>query len=228
MWIGSTVYFLSDRDGEFNLYSVERGGKDVERLTEHTSFPIEDASAGDGRIVYEQSGYLHVFNPKSPSKTPERIRVGVAADLNETRTRTVTGAKYARDAAISPTGKRAALEFRGEIVTVPAKKGDIHNLTETPGVHERSPVWSPDGKILAYFSDLGGEYTLHSAPQDASAQAKSHARRKAPDSMEGRGGRQTPRKSPTSTTHARFTGSTSPQGRSRRLPRRPFTAPSTQ
>jgi tricorn protease len=175
MWIGSTVYFLSDRDGEFNLYSVERGAKTVDRLTEYTDFPVEDASAGPDKIVFEQAGYLHVYNLKSPSKTPERVKVGVAADLVETRPRIVSGAKFIRDVALSPTGKRAAFEFRGEIVTVPAKKGDVRNLTQTVGTHERSPVWSPDGKSLAYFSDQGGEYALHVRPQDGSGEGKTYA-----------------------------------------------------
>jgi len=174
MWIGSTVYFLSDRDGEFNLYVFERGGKVVERLTEHADFPIEAASAGDGKVIYEQAGYLHIFDPKSPSKSPTRLKVGVAADLVETRARTATGEKFVRNATISPTGKRAAIEFRGEIVTVPAKKGDVRNITQTLGDHERSPVWSPDGKSLAYFSDAGGEYALHVRTQDGSSPAKTY------------------------------------------------------
>ena len=57
-------------------------------------------------------------------------------------------------------------EFRGEIVTVPAEKGDARNLTNTPGAHERSPAWSPDGTRIAYFSDASGEYELHVAPHD--------------------------------------------------------------
>jgi tricorn protease len=53
-------------------------------------------------------------------------------------------------------------------LTVPAEKGDIRNLTNSPGVNERSPAWSPDGTRIAYFSDESGEYALHIASQDAS------------------------------------------------------------
>ena len=164
MWIGDTLYFLSDRGGEFNLFSYRRGSKQVAQLTRHDDFPIESASAGAGRVIYEQGGRLWVFTPSSDE--PKRLKIGVAADLAETRPRYVSGAKYVRGADISPSGQRAVFEYRGEIVTVPAKKGDVRNLTRTIAVHERSPIWSPNGKSIAFFSDASGEYALQVVPQD--------------------------------------------------------------
>ena len=173
MWIGETVYFLSDRGGEFNLYSYDLKSRDVVRRTRHDGFPVESASAGAGRIIYEQAGYLHLFNPSTNDST--RLKIGVAADLAETRPRYVSNVKSIRSADISPSGKRAVFEYRGEIVTVPAKKGDPRNLTETPGAHERSPVWSPDGKSIACFSDAAGEYALHVRPQDGQGEGRVYA-----------------------------------------------------
>ena len=66
-----------------------------------------------------------------------------------------------RSAHISPSGKRAVFDYRGDIVTVPEEFGDPVNLTNSPGVHENYPAWSPDGKHIAYFSDASGEYELH-------------------------------------------------------------------
>jgi tricorn protease len=172
MWVNHTVYFLSDRDGEFNLYSYDPGTKKVARHTEHEDFPIENASAGAGRVIYDQAGYLHLFEPASGHST--RLKISVPADLAETRPRFVNNVKAIRSADISPSGKRAVLEYRGEIITVPAKKGDPRNLTQTPGVHERSPAWSPDGKSLAYFSDESGEYALHVRSQDGKGDARAY------------------------------------------------------
>ncbi len=170
MWMGDTIYFRSDRKGEFNLFSYDLKSKAIKQLTNLTDFPIVSASAGGGQIIFEQAGYLHIFDPRKGQS--RKLTIGVAADLVETRPRFVKGFRYLRDAAISPTGARAVLEFRGEIITIPAEKGDPRNLTNTPGVHERSPIWSPDGKSIAYFSDESGEYELHVRDQEGKNAAK--------------------------------------------------------
>jgi tricorn protease len=164
MWVAGRLFFRSDRDGEFNLYAFDRATKGVTRLTSHSDFPVVSAAAGGGRIAYEQAGYVHLLDPARGAA--ERLRLGVAADLVERRPRWAKGAKWIRGASLSPSGARVAFEFRGEIVTLPREKGDDRNLTATPGVHERSPAWSPDGRSIAYFSDAGGEYALHLAAQD--------------------------------------------------------------
>jgi tricorn protease len=170
MWIGDTVYFRSDRNGEFNLFAYDLRTKAVKQLTHHKDFPALNASPGHGQIIYEQAGHLHLFDPKKGQSA--RLTVGVAADLVETRPRYVKGARYIRNAAISPTGARAVFEFRGEIITVPAEKGDPRNLTNTAAAHERAPAWSPDGKSIAYFSDESGEYELHIRGQDGKGEAR--------------------------------------------------------
>jgi tricorn protease len=170
MWIGDSIYFRSDRNGEFNIFSYDLKSKVIRQLTKHEDFPIVKASSGGGQIVYEQAGYIHILDPKSAKST--RVPIGVASDLIETRPRFVRGFRYIRDGGISPTGARAVLEFRGEIVTVPAEKGDPRNITQTPGVNERSPRWSPDGKSIAYFSDESGEYALHVRNQDGKGEVK--------------------------------------------------------
>ena len=172
-WIGDTIYFRSDRDGELNVYAYSTKTKTVKRLTNHADFPVLHVAAGAGRIAYEQAGYLHLLDPATGSA--KRLSIGVAADLNETRARFVKETrdrKYIRSASLSPTGVRLAVEFRGEIVTVPAEKGDVRNLTNTTAAHERSPVWSPDGRSIACFSDASGEYQLEVRPQDGRGAAR--------------------------------------------------------
>ncbi len=165
VWLDpNTVWFRSDRDGEFNLYRYDRTTKKVSRVTNHTDFPIQNVAGGGGKILYEQAGWLHLFDPASSQS--KRLVIGVAADLTQIRPHWVKGAQYVRNFSLSPSAARVAVETRGEIVTVPAEKGDPRNLTKTTGAHEREPAWSPDGTQIAYLSDEGGEYRLHLAPQD--------------------------------------------------------------
>jgi tricorn protease len=172
MWIGDTVYFRSDRNGEFNLFAFDTGSKEIVQLTRYTEFPIVGASAGKGTIVFEQAGTIHTYDIASGEISD--LAIGVAADLKELRPRYVDGSDFLRSANVSPSGSRAVFEMRGEIVTAPAKKGDPRNLTQTPGTHERGPAWSPDGKSVAYFSDASGEYELHIAPQDGKGEVKAY------------------------------------------------------
>jgi tricorn protease len=171
-WVGNTIYFRSDRNGEYNVFAYDAGTREVKQVTKFTDFPVLDMNCGGGRLIFEQAGYLHLLKPGESE--PVRLKVGIAAELTEARPRYAKGAKYIRSASISPSGARAVFEFRGEIVTVPAEKGDPRNLTETPGVHERFPAWSPDGAKVAYFSDATGEYQLHVRTADGKGEAKTY------------------------------------------------------
>jgi tricorn protease len=171
MWIGNSVYFRSDRNGEFNLFSYNTASKEIKQLTSFNDFPIINSSAGNGMIAFEQAGYLHTYTPGE--STTKRIKIGIAADLLELRSRFVKGARYIRSADISPTGQRVVFDFRGDIITVPAEKGDARNITQTTSAHEKYPAWSPDGKNIAYFSDASGEYQLHIKSQDGKGEIRS-------------------------------------------------------
>ena len=172
MWLGNMIYFRSDRNGEFNLFSYNTTTKEIKQLTTFKDFPILNASAGNNIIVFEQAGYLHTYTPGEAST--KRIKVGIAADLLELRSRYAKGSNYVRSADISPTGQRVVFDFRGDIVTLPAEKGDARNLTQTTSAHEKYPAWSPDGKNIAYFSDASREYQLHIKSQDGKGDAKTY------------------------------------------------------
>lgn len=161
-WLDDGVYFLSDRNGTMNVFRYDPVTHTVHQETFHEDFDVRSLTAGAGRLAYEQGGRLHILTPGGPSRT---LSISITADLPATRPHYVQAAPYIQKAGISPTGKRAVFEARGEIITVPAGKGDIRNLTQTPGVCERDPAWSPDGQSIAYFSDESGEYELIIADQ---------------------------------------------------------------
>jgi tricorn protease len=170
MWVGDKIYFLSDRDGPVCLFSYEPASKEVKRVQAANGQDILSASGGNGAIVYEQLGALHELD--LASGRTRKIDIGLSGDFPAVRPRYEKIAKRIRSADISPTGVRAVFEARGEILTVPVQKGTIRNMTRTPGVAERHPAWSPDGKWIAYFSDESGEYQLHIRDQRALTEPK--------------------------------------------------------
>ncbi|MGH7979608.1 MAG: S41 family peptidase, partial [Limisphaerales bacterium] len=159
MWVGDTIYFLSDRNGPTTLFSYNVKTRKIKELIHNTGFDIISAGAGPGGIVYDQFGSLHLYD--FATRTEHEVHVRIAADMPQLRPRfeKVT-AEMIQNLDISPTGKRAVIEAHGRILTVPADKGDVRNLTPASGVANRGPSWSPDGNSVAWFSDESGEYEL--------------------------------------------------------------------
>ncbi len=170
MWIGNKIYFLSDRNGPVTLFAYDTAKKSVTELVKSSGYDIKSAAAGPGGIVYDQFGTLFVYDTGS-GKTRE-VDVQINGDLPEVRTRLQNVARELKHASLSPNGIRAAMEAHGEILTIPADKGDVRNLTNTTGVMERYPAWSPNGKEIAYFSDESGEYMLHVKAQNGFGDVK--------------------------------------------------------
>src|SRR6266851_3048987 len=170
VWMGDTVYFLSDRNGAVTLFSYDTKTKAVKQVVENKGLDFKSLSAGPDALVYEQFGGIYLFDPVSGKS--KKVSIRIAGDLPATRPHYEKVGDKIQSAAISPTGARAVFEARGEILTVPGEKGDIRNLTRTVAVAERDPAWSPDGKSIAYFSDESGEYALHIADQSGSKTVK--------------------------------------------------------
>jgi tricorn protease len=170
MWVGGKLYFLSDRNGPFTLFSYDAKDKKVEQALPSNGADIKSASAGPGAIVYEQFGSLNLFDPATGKS--RAVAVTVPADLPNVRPHFKKVENEIAGATLSPSGARALFEAHGEVLTAPAEKGDIRNLTNTPGTMERDPSWSPDGKWVAYFSDESGEYQLFLKNPDGMGEAR--------------------------------------------------------
>jgi tricorn protease len=165
VWLGATVYFLSDRNGSVSLFAYDTQSKQVQPVLDNHGLDLKTVSAGPGGLVYEQFGSLHLFDPAS--RQDKEISVSIHGELAALDPR-LGGVpeSAAENIGISPTGARVVVEARGDIFTLPAEKGDTRNLTNSPGIAERDPAWSPDGKSIAYFSDASGEYQLYIRDQD--------------------------------------------------------------
>jgi len=170
MWIGDAIYFTSDRENTLNLYRISPDGGAVTKVTDHDDFDVLFPSAGPKRIVYEYGGTLRVFDPASGAD--KKVPVQIFGDFPETMPHVKNVENFVGGGDIAPDGKRVIVEARGDLFSVPAEKGTIRNLTDTQGVRERDPVWSPDGRWVAYLSDESGSYELYVRAQDGSGEAR--------------------------------------------------------
>lgn len=159
MWVGRSVYFLSDRSGAASLFAYDTVSGAVRQVLVNHGLDILSADAGAGAVVYTKLGSLHLYDISAQSD--REVHVTLAADMPAVRPRWMKVASQIQNANISPTGVRAVFEAHGDILTVPVARGDVRNLTNTSSAAERDPAWSPDGRWIAYFSDASGEYQLH-------------------------------------------------------------------
>ena len=159
MWSGQKIYFTSDRTKRLQIWSYDTVSGDFKQLTNHKDFDVKWPSLGDGTIIYENGGWLYVLDLATDKS--QKLTIALHDDRIGARPHIVSAARRIGNADLAPDAKRAVFSARGELFTVPAEKGDIRNISGTPGVHERRPAWSPDGKWVAYFSDASGEYELH-------------------------------------------------------------------
>ena len=165
VWVGSEVFFLSERDWANNLWSWNPDSGELVQRTFHSDFDVKSLDAGGGVVVYEQGGWLHLMDPATGNS--RQLEIHVRGDMNQARPRLVeVPAQGLVNPSLSPTGVRALFEHRGEILTVPAEEGDWRNLTGSSATAERAPAWAPDGRQIAWFSDEGGEYGLMIGTQD--------------------------------------------------------------
>ena len=171
MWVGNTIYFLSDRNGPVSLFAYDTQTKQVSEAVKSDGLDFKSASAGPDAIVIEQFGALKLYDLNTHETKPVNVRV--AGDFAQVRPRfEKVDPKRIKNSSLSPTGTRAVVEAWGEIFTIPSDKGDIRNLTHSPAVADRDPAWSPDGKWVAYFSDEPGEYELQLRDQTGMGKVK--------------------------------------------------------
>ena len=151
MWIGNKIYYLSDATGPVGLYSFDVTSKRVSEEIPGKGFDVKSASAGPDGIVYEKLGSIHVYNPANHQS--QRVNINIRGDFPEVRTAFKDIRTALTGASISPSGQRAVVAARGWIMTIPAAKGDTHQITMQQGVHRRDPAWSPDGKTISFITD---------------------------------------------------------------------------
>jgi len=167
MWMGDAVYFSSDRDGTLNLYKYDPETRQTSQLTKSAKWDVRWPSAdAQGQIIYELNGRLQIYDTRTGADKP--ISVQVHNDGVAMRPARISAAKNIEGFGLSPKGERALFVARGDVFTVPIKKGHARNLTKSSNAHDKRASWSPDGRKIAYISDETGEEEIWLANQDGS------------------------------------------------------------
>jgi len=159
VWAGNnTIFFLSDRNGNTNIFKYDRAAEEIDQITDFKDYPVKNLFSDGETLAFEQEGKVHLYDISTQQQ--KTLHISINPDMPHRRPHYVDGEDYIRSFSISPTGVRAVMGVRGDIFTIPTEKGDYRNITKSPGAHDRFPAWSPDGKKIAWFSDANGEYQL--------------------------------------------------------------------
>jgi tricorn protease len=163
MWVGDKIYFISDRTNTANLFSYDLQSKRATQLTNFEKYGVRFASAGGGAIVFTRDGRIYLQDlAGGAGAKPVDVRVNL--DSSEAKPRPANSARNVEWAALSSNGDRVIIGARGETLMLNPASGETKNLTQSSASAERYPALSPDGRLVAYFSDESGEYQLHVRP----------------------------------------------------------------
>ena len=166
VWIGDSIYFTSDREYTLNLWKVSPQGGEATQVSNFQDFDVLWPSAGSDAIVFEQAGYLWLYTPADDATI--KLDIHVNSDRPHSLPVIKNVVQQIESFDLSPKGERALIAARGELFTVPAKNGEIRNISHTPGEREIGASFSPDGRRVVYLSDASGEYEVYVRASDGS------------------------------------------------------------
>lgn len=171
VWCGGLVYFISERGGWLNLWSIDPRTRVLKQCSHYTQGAVRYPASDGHRVIFQHGAGLAIYDPATGKVTEPTFEM--PSDRVHSRTQRVSLATQIGPAtlytngsgigvlgngiALGPTGKRILLEARGQIVSVAATAGDMRVLENKPGTRARFPIWSPDGKRFAFVSDRTGE-----------------------------------------------------------------------
>ena len=164
-WVGTShnpmfwngrVYFLSDRDGVMNVWSMDRDGHGLVEETHHHGLDVAYASLSEGRIVYQSGADLWLLDLRSGHDAI--IPITIVSDFDQLRDHWVKKPlEYLTSAHLAPDGSAAVFTARGEVFTLPRKEGRVVKVAGDASLRYRGARYTPDGKSIFALSTATGE-----------------------------------------------------------------------
>lgn len=171
VWLGERIYFISDRDWIANVWAYSLASMQLEQITFFEENDVKQLSTNGKLLAFEHDGYLYTLEPEMKEYT--RLAITIKGDFPWAEDIWKDVSESARAPALSPTGKRALFQARGEIFTVPVENGDVRNLSKSSGTADRKAIWSPLGDKIAWFADSGPDgYHLVLQSQDGMSEPR--------------------------------------------------------
>jgi tricorn protease len=172
MWYEGRVYFVSDRDGVMNIWSVDESGDDLKQHTQHNDFDIRYANLSKGHIVYQLGADIWHYDIEKNARNV--ITISLSSDLDQLREKWVEDpSKYITSVNPDKEGNRIVITARGRAFVAPVKSGRFIEFTDQQNVRLRDAVFSADGKNIISLSDESGEFEFVSMPANGIGERKS-------------------------------------------------------
>lgn len=154
MWIADRLYFISDHEGNGNIYSVDADGSDLKRHTSHTEFFVRNARSDGRRIVYQCGGELYVYTPQEGRS--EKLEMDIPSTRMQTEERFVETAEFMEECSMDRTGDSLVIVARGKPFVMKNWDGPVLQLGTRDGVRYRLSRFARSGSVVT-VSDEGGE-----------------------------------------------------------------------
>ena len=131
------IAFVSNRDGNLEIYTVAPNGLDLKRLTENPAKDIQPTWSPDGRrmaFVSDRFGQQQIHLMDSSGSR--------VMQLTKARVQSISS-------AFSPTGSKIVFTRKGDLWVLKLQDRTLRRLTNTSAVEE-GPTWSSNGKRIAF------------------------------------------------------------------------------